>query len=310
MSCHPARFPELHCAVPSTPLALSSLALRKHMLLVFCLYFEKLQILLIPIDHRCTVQNIRIYRYYRDLVNFRHRGDPGLLLRCINPQEAAIVQDRASGAVVRFRLGGTSFPPVVYYKIFLRNTVTDIGSFAPRDYTVGKPNQYYLLGRHNEGRCVDDFRASNLREVTQEVDRQLWYHRFENNGWRPIANKHLHGRDLVAITSAAKRIPDFYHTARARQAQQQRKREQKRQRWMERMLNPRAQQGEGAVRTSMTEDGEEGDGGNAGEGEQDFGSEEEEGMDQWVQGLDFEEYFADWISLATSTTTIQLHTAQ
>ncbi len=41
-----------------------------------------------------TKQNVRIYRYYRDLVGFRHKGDPGLLLRCINPQEAALVADR------------------------------------------------------------------------------------------------------------------------------------------------------------------------------------------------------------------------
>jgi hypothetical protein len=59
--------------------------------------------------------NVRIYQYYRNLVNFRNRGDPGLLLRCINPTEAALVQDRASGAVVRFRLGGSVFPPIVYF---------------------------------------------------------------------------------------------------------------------------------------------------------------------------------------------------
>lgn len=42
------------------------------------------------------LQNVRIYQYYRNLVSFRHRGDPGLLLRCINPQEAALVQDRCN----------------------------------------------------------------------------------------------------------------------------------------------------------------------------------------------------------------------
>lgn len=251
--------------------------------------------------------NIRIYRYYRDLVNFRHRGDPGLLLRCINPQEAALVQDRASGAVVRFRLGGTVFPPVVYYKVFLRNAVTDIGSFAPRDYTVGKPNQYYLLGRHNDGECRDDFRATNIKEVTMEVDRSLWYHRFENNGWRPIANKHLHSRDLVAISTAERRVPNFHHMARARHTQQLMKREQKRESWMQRMYRPEDREGQGRQRTIKVVEGEEG-----GEGGErvEIDSEEEAGMEEWVAGLDFDEYFADWISLATSMTTFQLHATQ
>ena len=30
-------------------------------------------------------QDVRIYRYYRDLIKFRERGDPGLMLKCINP---------------------------------------------------------------------------------------------------------------------------------------------------------------------------------------------------------------------------------
>lgn len=65
--------------------------------------------------------------------------------------------------------------------------------------------------RHNDGECRDDFRATNIKEVTMEVDRSLWYHRFENNGWRPIANKHLHSRDLVAISTAERRVPNFHH---------------------------------------------------------------------------------------------------
>mmetsp|Transcript_48004 Transcript_48004/g.96046 ORF Transcript_48004/g.96046 Transcript_48004/m.96046 type:complete len:269 (+) Transcript_48004:84-890(+) len=246
--------------------------------------------------------NIRIYRYYRDLVNFRHRGDPGLLLRCINPQEAALVQDRASGAVVRFRLGGTVFPPVVYYKVFLRNAVTDIGAFAPRDYTVGKPNQYYLLGRHNDGTCVDEERGARVREVTGEVDRRLWYQRFENNGWRPIANKHLHGRDVVALASAHRRLPDFHHLPRARHTQQLLKRQRLRQQWMQRMYRPEPR--DGAAET-IREGGEE-----AGEQEEAGSEEEEAGLAEWAEGLDFDDYFADWISLATSKTAMQLHATQ
>jgi len=40
--------------------------------------------------------------------------------------------------VVRFRLGGSKFPPTIYYKIFIHNPVQDINSYAPRDYSYEK----------------------------------------------------------------------------------------------------------------------------------------------------------------------------
>lgn len=54
-----------------------------------------------------TVQNVKAFKFYRDLINFRGRGDSKLMLRCINPAEAALL-DRAVGARVKFRLGGVS----------------------------------------------------------------------------------------------------------------------------------------------------------------------------------------------------------
>ena len=53
------------------------------------------------------------------------------MLRSINPREASLV-DRASGMRVRFRLGGDTFPPQIYYKIFTRAALCDVGAFAPR----------------------------------------------------------------------------------------------------------------------------------------------------------------------------------
>ncbi|WIA22348.1 hypothetical protein OEZ85_004660 [Tetradesmus obliquus] len=71
----------------------------------------------------------RIFRYYRDLIRFREAGDPRAMLRCINVREAALV-DAAAGLVVRFRLGGSSFPPLVFYKIFTYRPVTGTHSFV------------------------------------------------------------------------------------------------------------------------------------------------------------------------------------
>lgn len=57
------------------------------------------------------------------------------LLKCINPREASMI-DAFSGVHLRFRFGGSSFPPTVLYKIFTHAAVTDICSFCPRDYAA------------------------------------------------------------------------------------------------------------------------------------------------------------------------------
>ncbi|EKX40941.1 hypothetical protein GUITHDRAFT_164511 [Guillardia theta CCMP2712] len=239
--------------------------------------------------------NVRIYQYYRSLINFRNRGDPSLLLKSINPSEAALVQDRASGAVVRFRLGGSVFPPVVYYKIFVRAPVTDLGSFAPRDYTAGRPNQFYLLQRHNDA-LMDDSRQETMKDVTAQVDRGGWYKRFENNGWRPIANKLLFNVDPVTARTADQKKPDFHHSCTTRKHLAHAKRLKKKKEWMSRMYRPKGE--------SHNAKGEE-------EGENE---EEEEGVEDeddlredfdmvtWAHSLDYEDYMENWTSLATSLT--------
>ena len=58
---------------------------------------------------------------------YRERGDPKELLRSINPREAQLA-DAAAGVHVRFRLGGTTFPPLVFYKIFTHRPIT--GGYA------------------------------------------------------------------------------------------------------------------------------------------------------------------------------------
>ena len=81
--------------------------------------------------------NVRIFCYYRDLIRFRNVGDPALLLKCINPKEASLIEP-AAGIHVRFRLGGEIFPPNIYYKIYTHKPLCDVGAFAPRDYTSFK----------------------------------------------------------------------------------------------------------------------------------------------------------------------------
>ena len=50
-------------------------------------------------------QDVQVFKYYRDLINFRNRGDPSMMLRCINPVEGKLL-DCAAGVHIKFRLAG------------------------------------------------------------------------------------------------------------------------------------------------------------------------------------------------------------
>ena len=129
--------------------------------------------LLVQHRWRCYT-NRMIFRYFRDLINFREQGDPAQLLRSINPKEAALM-DIAISAHVRFRLGGSTFPPTIYYKVFTHGAVTDVCAFAPRDYTAHKKATPVVL--HNKDKPA---------QMENKDDRKGWYRRIENNGWRPV----------------------------------------------------------------------------------------------------------------------------
>ena len=74
-----------------------------------------------------------MFTFYRSLIRIREGSPSHNLLRVINPKEAHLI-DNATEIHIRFRLGGVSWPPVVYYKIFTHKSVIDLGSFAPREY--------------------------------------------------------------------------------------------------------------------------------------------------------------------------------
>lgn len=49
----------------------------------------------------------------------------------------------------RFRLGGSFFPPLIFYKIFTHRPVADIGAFGPRNYAAETGPSAHE--RHNKG---------------------------------------------------------------------------------------------------------------------------------------------------------------
>ena len=126
-----------------------------------------------------------MFKFYKDLINFRGRGDPKMMLHCINPAEAKLL-DRATGAHIKFRLGGVSFdpekfsnsiyslfklcssdklciclqvnfPPNIYYKVFTHQPIVDLCAYSPRDYTALSYKQKLPRDLHNHGHgdCPD-----------------------------------------------------------------------------------------------------------------------------------------------------------
>jgi hypothetical protein len=59
-------------------------------------------------------QAVKIFRFYRDLIKFREKGDPAKLLKFVNPKEAKLI-DAAAGIHVRFRLGGVCGMELISY---------------------------------------------------------------------------------------------------------------------------------------------------------------------------------------------------
>ena len=149
----------------------------------------------------------QIFAYLRGMIEFRETaGDASQLLRCINPREAQLMADASLSSHVRFRLGGASFPPSIYYKVrcqmhsrtaletqrglshifsqvFTHGAITDVGAFAPRDYTAAR-KQPWPGSRSSTPR--PDSATDQRKQQTVADKRAGWYSRVENNGWRLV----------------------------------------------------------------------------------------------------------------------------
>ncbi len=233
--------------------------------------------------------NTRIFRYYRDLISFRERGMPNQLLRCVNPSEARLL-DAATSTHVRFRLGGVSFPPTIYYKVFCHGSLLDIGSFAPRDYTQEASKKQMPRHSIEPGQRVPN------------TNHDGWYRRKEMNNWRPMSMKLVdEGLDLhLGRAAEAERSERGFHHSRAlRREEREMKKRQRKREWLKKMYRDGMEEAARIAATLNDETGDEG-GDVAGSGE---GEEGDEGIDEllnWTAQLDYELYFNDWLAVATS----------
>ncbi|OWZ23397.1 hypothetical protein PHMEG_0001728 [Phytophthora megakarya] len=247
----------------------------------------------------------RIFRYYRDLLTFRNTGDPARMLRAINPSEASLL-DASMGAQVRFRLGGLTFPPTIYYKIFTRKPVCDLGTFSPKNYTVARqtaPSSHsHIKSRTTYIRVGNSY----YRARQQAEDTRLWYHRLENNGWRPVTAKVLAEADADPIAQATGRrtVENFHYSKIVRQQDRERARRYKKRLWMQKLYSQGL-----LTAASHPEDEDEEDQPDKPrvlfdvDFEDDNWEVEAEDMFQWASALDYDEYVDNWNELGRTAAT-------
>mmetsp|Transcript_1404 Transcript_1404/g.4775 ORF Transcript_1404/g.4775 Transcript_1404/m.4775 type:complete len:333 (-) Transcript_1404:1160-2158(-) len=221
--------------------------------------------------------SIRIFRYYRELVKFRERGDPRILLRSINPIEADLA-DAACGVHVRFRLGGDSFPPLIFYKVFTHRPIADVCAYSPKDYVNSCSPTPGETHNHSTG--------------SVPIDTTGWYKRVENNGWRPVTERVLLDVDPVTQHTSARRIIHHYD-ASVRKSEKIKRKKQRQREWMMKMY-------EEGKHTGVKKDTNQNSNTTILET-----SESDEDLLLWTNNLDFEEYQSTWVSLATSCSSAQ-----
>ncbi|XP_041824414.1 protein MFI isoform X2 [Melanotaenia boesemani] len=146
---------------------------------------------------------------------WRRYVDPKTALRAINPREAELL-DASAGVFIRFRLGGASFPPNIYYKIFTYRPIADLCASSPRDYT-------------NKGR-----KKTNSGWAHKQ-DRSGWYQRRENNSWRLYCSKVVCTDKLAEI--GADKKTDFHYSRLQRTQDVAKWRKRRKIGWLKKMYD-------------------------------------------------------------------------
>ncbi|XP_075707709.1 protein MFI [Rhinoderma darwinii] len=232
--------------------------------------------------------DVNVFKYLKNLISFKGQGDPRHLLKCINPREAGLI-DAAAGVHVRFRLGGTKFPPNIYYKLFTHRPIVDMCANSPKDYTKQSMKQLLPRQIHNHG-------------VIPEQDRSGWYSRMENNGWRLLTLRLADSLDEVTAADNKKRSP-FNHSKLQRKQEVVKKHKQRKIEWMRKMYY------EGSLHVQTTEPNTAILVQRATEGV--MQSVEQHGpqavldweVDEllnWTNALNYDEYISSWKAIGTS----------
>jgi hypothetical protein len=257
--------------------------------------------------------NRRIYFYYRDLIKFRNAGDPALMLRCINPREAALF-DQASGVHVRFRLGGKCFPPTILYKVFTHKPLCDVNAFAPRDYvkarqstrsennyddgelskTKSRRRKRNKRGGNNNMMELAGIRVGNSiyeAKYNDEYDQDdgSWYRRDDMNNWRPVTLGVLQDADMEPEKRKVMELGQRFHYSKVQRKQDKLLRQKRKKRnWMMKLYSKGLVNDKHMMNTYKSND------------EYSNMEEDDDDLLNWTNNLDFDAYLDEWKQLGTS----------
>ncbi|XP_072433564.1 protein MFI isoform X2 [Chiloscyllium punctatum] len=246
---------------------------------------------------RTSEQDTQLFKHYKNMINFKGQGNPRFMMKCINPIEAGLL-DSAAGVHVRFRLGGETFPPKIYYKIFTHRPIVDLCANSPKDYTHPAAKQEPPRQIHN--------RNSVKKE---EDDHNGWYKRLENNDWRSLSDKYLGTTvDYMEFEPNRKRTT-FHHCTLQRKQDAKRKQKQKKIEWMKKMyqdgilqaqtLNPNTAVLVQRATEGLIDSVEQ-------KGPNSILDWEVDELLEWTNALNFEKYLNDWTEIACSSSSANL----
>ncbi|XP_033964835.1 protein MFI [Pseudochaenichthys georgianus] len=230
---------------------------------------------------------IEVFKYVKCLINECNQRDPKKILKSVNPREAELL-DAAAGVFIRFRLGGITFPPNIYYKIYTHRPITDMCASSPKDYT--QPDLKKPAAQQNK-----------QRQPLKQEDRSGWYRRLENNSWRLFCSKVASMSEPEEI--GANKEMDFHHSRLQRQQDVDMWRKKRKIEWLKHMYNQGRLQThpvhrhmailvENSAQEVMSTIKEKG---NA-----EILEWELDELLAWTNTLNFEDYMQDWKGLACS----------
>ncbi|KAM4544140.1 protein MFI-like [Fundulus diaphanus] len=158
-----------------------------------------------------------VFRHIQKLIHHCNQQDPQTILRTVNPREAELL-DAAAGVFIRFRLGGVTFPPKVYYKIFTYRPIVDLCSSSPRDY--------YQLG-------LKKLLVQKSDPAPKRTEESGWYKRVENNNWRLFCCKAVGSNEPIEM-GVNKKI-DFHPSRMQRKQDVSKWKKRKKIEWLKQM---------------------------------------------------------------------------
>lgn len=231
----------------------------------------------------------KIYQYLRDvMLNKLKNLNTWKMLKIFNSAEADLVES-CTNQHIRFRLGGTVFPPKIYYKIYVNGPLCDINSFAPRNYAA--------ISKKYPKLTFDQYRMMSKKKPLDG-----WYQRVENNGWRPLEEKLL-GKDFQEKQSGSK-VKYHHHSKPKRELKSKKFTKLNKLRWLQSMYKKGKEDEDGnndvgmeIIKQNNLEEFLDAE--NFLMNEDEVHEREAEDLIKWSEQLNFDRYMDEWYFKST-----------